>query len=110
MVETDALYIKGMLTNPSAGPNATINRWIEEILMYHFTLRHVPGIRFGPDGLSRRDFYPGDEVWPESKIVDDDPTGLVGIEYPHPVGPMPLDFEEFKRDIDTRGGYLVTTD
>src|SRR5580698_5322739 len=37
-VETDASYIKGMLDNPSSGPNATINRWIEEIRKYHFTL------------------------------------------------------------------------
>ena len=40
IVETDAKYIKGMLNNPEAGPNATINRWIEKILMFHFTLRH----------------------------------------------------------------------
>jgi hypothetical protein len=43
VVETDAKYIKGMLSNPSLGPNATLNRWIDEILMFHFVLRHVPG-------------------------------------------------------------------
>ena len=53
VVETDASYIKGMLDNPSWGPNATINRWIEEIRKYHFTLVHVKGLTHGPDGLSR---------------------------------------------------------
>ena len=53
IVETDAKYIHGMLNHPEMGPNATINRWIEKILMYHFELRHVPGINFGPDGLSQ---------------------------------------------------------
>jgi hypothetical protein len=38
VIETDAMYIKGMLSNPGMGPNATINRWIEQILMFHFQL------------------------------------------------------------------------
>jgi hypothetical protein len=41
VVETDAKYIHGMLNHPEMGPNATINRWIEKILMFHFELRHV---------------------------------------------------------------------
>jgi len=53
IIETDAKYIKGMLLNPSIGPNATIMRWIAYILMYHFTLRHIPGKMFAADGLSR---------------------------------------------------------
>ena len=40
IVETDAKYIHGMLNHPEMGPNATINRWIEKILMFHFELRH----------------------------------------------------------------------
>jgi len=40
IVETDAKYIKGMLENPDMMPNATVNRWIDEISLYHFTLRH----------------------------------------------------------------------
>ena len=40
-METDAKYIHGMLNNPNSGPNVTINRWIEKILMFYFTLRHV---------------------------------------------------------------------
>ncbi|SJL19060.1 uncharacterized protein ARMOST_22667 [Armillaria ostoyae] len=67
VVETDAQYIKGMLSNPGMGPNATINRWIEDILMFHFTLRHVKGSTFPADGLSRRDAQPGDEVHPDLK-------------------------------------------
>ena len=38
VVETDAKYLKGMLDNPGMGPNATINWWINKILMYHFEL------------------------------------------------------------------------
>ena len=52
IVETDAKYIHGMLNHPEMGPNATINRWIEQILMFHFEIRHVSGKTFGPDGLS----------------------------------------------------------
>lgn len=55
-VEVDAKYIKGMLNEPDLQPNATINRWIQGILLFDFTLVHVPATRFrGPDGLSRRE-------------------------------------------------------
>ena len=54
VVETDASYIKGMLENPDMMPNATINRWIDNIKLFHFTLRHKNRATFGPDGLSRR--------------------------------------------------------
>ena len=50
IVETDTSYIFGMLKNPDYAPNATINRWIEKVLMFHFTLRHKKGKTFGPDG------------------------------------------------------------
>ena len=71
IVETDAKYLKGMLNHLEIGPNATINRWIEKVLMYHFEIRHVAGKTFGPDGLSRRNEQPGDEKYPadETKIV-----------------------------------------
>jgi len=52
IIETDVKYIKGMLLNPSIGPNAAIMRWIAYILMYHFILRHIPGKTFAADGLS----------------------------------------------------------
>ena len=104
IVETDAKYIHGMLNHPEMGPNATINRWIEKILMYHFKLRHVPGVRFGPDGLSRREPQPGDEEYPpdEDAAEINEPLELIMEEGVEP----PLPFEEFKNDIDTRGGYL----
>lgn len=108
VVETDAQYLKGMLDHPGMGPNATINRWIEEILMFHFTLKHVPGKTFGPDGLSRRPIQPGDPVYPDREIEYDN------NESPelHPASgdwPPLLDYEVFKEKIDTRGGFLIET-
>ena len=104
IVETDAKYIHGMLNHPEMGPNATINRWIEKILMYHFELRHVPGISFGPDGLSRRDEQPGDEQYPpdEDVVEPNEPPVLIMEDGVEP----PLPFDDFKDTIDTRGGYL----
>ena len=104
VVETDAKYIHGMLNHPEMGLNATINRWIEKILMFHFELRHVAGKTFGPDGLSRREEQPGDEVYPADADLDDinDPPKLLLDEGDEP----PLPFESFKEDIDTRGGYM----
>lgn len=107
VVETDAQYLKGMLEHPGMGPNATINRWIEEILMFHFTLKHVPGYTFGPDGLSRRPIQPGDPVYPdpEEDFDNNDPPEF------HPEStewPPIKDFEDFKREIDTRGGYMFS--
>ena len=52
VVEVDARYIKGMLANPDLAPSASMNRWIVSILLFHFTLVHVPGTRHGPNGLS----------------------------------------------------------
>ena len=67
-VEVDAKYIKGMLNEPDLQPNAAINRWIQGILMFDFTLIHVPATQFrGPDALSRRE--PTDE---ERMIEEDD--------------------------------------
>lgn len=55
IVEVDAKYIKDMLNHPDLMPNATLNRWIAGILLFDFTLKHVPADRHkGPDGLSRR--------------------------------------------------------
>ena len=104
IVETDAKYIHGMLNHPEMGPNATINRWIEKILMFHFELRHVPGATFGPDGLSRRDKQPGDEEYPpdEDSGEINEPPILTMEEGTEP----PLPFDDFKMSIDTRGGYL----
>lgn len=107
VVETDALYIKGMLNNPGMGPNATINRWIEQILMFHFTLKHVKGVNFPPDGLSRREAQPGDEVWAPS---DEGLADINALPEDHPDWDysidQPLEFDKFKEQIDVRGGYL----
>ena len=55
-VEVDAKYIKGMLNEPDLQPNATINRWIQGLLLFDFTLIHVPAHHHkGPDALSRRE-------------------------------------------------------
>ena len=106
VIETDAMYIKGMLANPGMGPNATINRWIEQILMFHFELKHVRGMTFSPDGLSRRRKVPGDTDYPNPEIgYDDNPPPKDHAEWDHEA-PQPLDLEDFKGDIDTRGGYL----
>src|SRR5882757_2672083 len=82
VVETDAKYLKGMLEHPSIGPNATVNRWIDAILLYHFTLRHVPGKTFGPDGLSRREAQPGDEKHLDFEEDTDNLGGISKFEYP----------------------------
>ena len=44
-VEVDAKYIKGMLNEPDLQPNATINQWIQGILLFNFALVHVPADR-----------------------------------------------------------------
>ncbi|KAJ7934535.1 hypothetical protein B0H13DRAFT_2305628 [Mycena leptocephala] len=75
--------------------------------MFHFTLKHVPGKTFGPDGLSRRYIQPGDPEFPhpEEDFDNNEPPEFhsESAEWP------PLrEFEDFKKDIDTRGGYLNT--
>jgi transposase InsO family protein len=67
-VEVDAQYIRGMLKEPDLQPNAAINRWIQGILTFDFTLFHVPGHKFqGPDALSRRPMAEDEEI-----VEDDD--------------------------------------
>lgn len=70
VVEVDAQSIKGMINGPDVAPNNTMNRWLQGILLFDFTLKHVPGADFkGPDGLSRRrpasseEFSEGDDSW-----------------------------------------------
>jgi len=67
-VEVDAKYIKGMLNDPDLQPNATINQWIQGILMFDFTLTHVPADQHqGLDALLRRPLATDEEA-----ISDDD--------------------------------------
>jgi hypothetical protein len=53
VVKVNTKYVRGMLNNPNIQPNATINRWINGILLFDFKLVHVPGATHGPDSLSR---------------------------------------------------------
>ena len=63
-----------MLNEPDLQPNATINRWIQGILLFDFELIHVPADRHkGPDALSRR--RPGTEEF----IDDNDDSWLDNI-------------------------------
>jgi transposase InsO family protein len=72
-VEVDAKYIKGMLNEPDLQPNAAINRWIQGILMFDFTLIHVPAAKHvGPDALSRRPLGEGEKVRDEDDSWLDD--------------------------------------
>ena len=51
----DAKYVKRMINNPNLQRNATINRWIAGILLFHFKLVHISADKHsGPDGLSHR--------------------------------------------------------
>lgn len=62
-IEVDAKYIKGMLANPDVQPNTTINCWIAGILLFNFTLVHIPAIRHTvADGLSRRPPAPSNPI------------------------------------------------
>ncbi|SJL18320.1 uncharacterized protein ARMOST_21906 [Armillaria ostoyae] len=105
VMETDAKYIAGMLRNPDKVPNTVINRWIESILMFHFTLVHIPGERHAPDGLSRCDFQPGDEEYsnPENEYepVDEE------LEIVNETEEQVLEIADFKERIDTRHGYVT---
>ena len=105
-------YIKGMLENPDMMPNATINRWIDNIKLFHFTLRHKNGATFGPDGLSRHLPQPEDEVYPNPFEQDEDPGGPPEVVIADPTEPQPIPIEEFRDRIDPRGGYFqgIATD
>ena len=61
IVEVDARYIKGILSNPDIAPSASINHWIVSILLFHFTLIHIPGMWHRPNSLSQCPQQPGDE-------------------------------------------------
>ena len=60
------------------------------------------------DGLSRRDAQPGDEIFPHSEENLDEPSGILEVLPDKNGGDPPLDFEEFKDQIDTRGGFVQT--
>ena len=85
------------------GPNATINCWIKKVLMFYFTIKYVANKSFGPDGLSRREVQPGDKEY----LLDEDSretNPIPKIVLMEGVLP-PLEFDDFKNQIDSRGGY-----
>jgi hypothetical protein len=54
VVEVNASYIRGMLSNLDVQPNAAINQWIATILLFNFKLMHILADKHkGPDSLSR---------------------------------------------------------
>ena len=66
----DAKYIKGMLNEPDLQPNATINWWIQGILLFDFALVHVPADKHkGPDALSRWALAKGETAEPNDDSV-----------------------------------------
>ena len=70
MLEVNAKYIKDMLNNPDLQPNATLNQWIQGIMLFDFELRHVPAERHcGPDALSQR--LPLEKGKKEAQIMED---------------------------------------
>ena len=80
-VEVDAKYIKGMLNEPDLQPSNTINRWIQGILQFDFTLVHVPASRFrGPDALSRRRLAENETLEEDDDSWLDDIALLMTIE------------------------------
>jgi len=71
IIEVNASYIKGMLSNPDIQPNATINRWIMAIQLFDFKLVHVPADKHkGPNRLSRCKPVSGEDE-------DDDPDDWI---------------------------------
>jgi hypothetical protein len=60
-----------MLNNPDIQLNAAMNCWIARILLFDFTLKHVPRSKHqGPDGLSHRQRAPEDDREDEESSND----------------------------------------
>ncbi|KXN85050.1 Pro-Pol polyprotein [Leucoagaricus sp. SymC.cos] len=93
VIKTDAKYLFGMLNNPGKLPNATINHWVSEIRNFQFILVHKEGKTFGPDGLSRQRYYPGDKTTRNFDDGTDDKGEEFELEKatPETSDPLPLD-------------------
>jgi len=97
----------GMLNNPEKMSNATINRWVDYIQTnFFFEIVHKKGKMFGPDGLSRRKWYPGD--LPQEDFTDgtDDGAGDIVVRKDDPKSLDPLELEEFYKEINSREGFF----
>ena len=107
IVETDAKYLMGMLNNPGKMPNVTINRWVDYIhTNFFFEIVHKKGKTFGPDGLSRRKWYPEDPPPEEFTDGTDNGAGDIVLRKDNPQEPDPLELDEFYKEIDSRKGFL----
>ena len=72
IVEMDAKFIKGMISNPTLHPNDAINRWIAAILLFDFDLVHIPAEKHtGADGLLRRRRAAEDSDFADPDELDD---------------------------------------
>jgi len=95
-----------MLQNPDMMPTATINRWIDEISMFQFTLRHKARATFGPNGLSCRLRQKGDQDYKPCSDDEEEESGEITFEVADPMEPQPLDIKEFVDQIDNRHGFF----
>jgi len=95
-----------MLNNPGKMPNTTINRWVDYIRTnFFFELVHKKGKTFGPDGLSRRKWYPGDTMPERFKDGSEDGGGDIIVRKEGQTGDDLLTLEEFYDEIDSREGF-----
>lgn len=114
IVEMDAKFVRDMLNNPDMQPNAAINRWIQNILLFDITLVHVPGSNhLGPDALSRRPFTEGDSdiedeeenLWFSTKVHLSQKVGLDWSGRRDPSRPGNFNSKDGRRDF-TIGGMM----
>ena len=110
-VEVDAKYIKGMLNEPDLQPSASMNRWIQGILLFDFKLIHVKADNHkGPDALSRR--IPTSEELQEEQESDDWLDDIALLSVPSYFSPLqhssPFNFSSFLSDFpsSTQDKYL----
>ncbi len=55
----------------------------------------------GPDGLSRRPAYAGDDEYSNPDLDEEDPGGPPTVVIHDPDEPQPLDIKDFVHEIDT---------
>ncbi len=68
----------------------------------------MKGSTFPADGLSRRDAQPGDEIHPDLEDYELEDHGPLQFEVAEGTSELPKELEEFKNEIDSRGGYMHT--
>ena len=105
IVETDTKYLAGMLNNLGKMSNVTINCWIDYIQTnFFFELVHKKGKTFGLDGLSRRQWYPGDPIPEDFANRLEDGSRDIVVRQGGPQEEL-LELETFYKDIDLRERY-----